>query len=226
MTVYTTDITRQRDTYSCHIDAKIMLRELVGKDKTGSYLIPDLLTKLQQNIKDTDKIFKNLHTINLFDSLLVTVQVPSAKKDYDKQYASKVVIHKHQNKHENISDFSQRYPPEEVIGGKKPTVSSYLREKGLKLTHIIEIQFYINQLQHLLGKDFTAEMRNDFIVAAKKELKSNKKISFLTEQQKDQSSIFYNLAQKTLNEYFSKTNNVESTTDLGKDRNPSFKHDT
>jgi hypothetical protein len=198
---------RQRDDYSCHAEAQIFLRELIGKDEKGNFLIPNILSTLSENIikdKTSNDHPPNFHTIKLFDRLLITTQTPLFMAAHEQEYKSNDLIHRHKGQPENIEAFLKRYPPEEVVyTGKKPTVSSYLREKGLKLGHIIEIQFYLNQLESRLGSKFTKNLKDDFIDSAKKKLKQYGKISLFTEQQKKNTSLsLYNLSQKFLEDNF------------------------
>lgn len=200
MTVYTSMYKiRQRDSYSCHAEAQILLRELTGKDINGNYLIPDVLDKMKNHIIKTEELesFPNLHVSKLFGSLLMTIQVPGYKDVHEEQYKSDDTIHRYKKKYENIQTYLFKYPPDEMFSkDRKPTVSKYLREKGLEFAHVIETQFYIRQIQSKLGDHFTNEMRDSFISAAKKELKKYGKAGTLTEDQKSQQSEnVYHLAQ-------------------------------
>jgi len=192
---------RQRDFYSCHSEAQVILRELTGKDETGNFLIPDILNKIEKHeikVNKQAEFPNNLHVIKLFDSLLMTVQNPAFKEAHEEEFKSKEAIRRYKGGHENIQKFFDKYPAEEMSNSaRKPNVSSYSREKGLKFTQIIEIQFYLNQLQSNLGNKFTKEIKDDFISAAKKEVKQYGKIASLSEKQ---NNALYDLAQKTLSE--------------------------
>lgn len=172
---------RQRDIYSCHSEALFFLRELAGKNAEHHFIILNISDKLKKNVIPDTKHRDNLHEIKLFDSLLATIQNPPFMASHKDQYASKEIIHTHKGKPEHIEDFLKRYPPEErAAAGKEPNVSSYLREKGLKFSHIIEIQFYLNQLKKILGDQFTEQLMAGFIADAKSIIKMNKN-TFLTE---------------------------------------------
>lgn len=193
--VYTSiSIIRQRDSYSCHSEALVLLRELTGKDDSNHFLIPNISHKLEENtVKDSlqNEYPCNLHEIKLFDSLLITIQNPPFMEAHEQQYKSKEVIHTYKGKPEQIKEFLERYPPEERGSiGKKPNVSNYLREKGLKFSQIIEIQFYLNQLKNFLGNQFTEKLRENFITDAKAVFKINR-YSFLA---KDGDSNLYDVA--------------------------------
>lgn len=168
--VYTVDMQRQSDLYSCHSDALIFLRELTGIDQQGNYLIPDLLEKM--NPKDPNK---NPAIVKLMDRLLITAQLPEF---LDSQKEGKDFIHTYQGKPETINDFLKRYPEVHFDGKKIQPASSYLRKKGLKYANLIEIQYYLNQLQEILKEKFTNELRNNFIKDAKIELKSQGEVNY------------------------------------------------
>src|SRR5262249_30752321 len=99
---------RQRDSYSCHAEAMIFIRELAGKNEKNNFIIQDISHKLAENVmqKDNpDSPPRNLYKVKLFDSLLLTIQNPPFKEEHKQQYASKAVVHIHKGEPEQIGDF-------------------------------------------------------------------------------------------------------------------------
>jgi hypothetical protein len=197
-TIYTSESNvRQRDFYSCHTDAMVFLRELTGKDEKGNYLMPDLLEKLEQNkIEAGNDLEKNICVFKLFDDLLITVQAPRFMEGREEQSIS----HQTVRRHENLEKFLNKYPLDKMMSeNKAPTFSRYLREKGLKFTHIIEIQFYVNALQERLGERFTKEIKDEFISSAKKIVKQYGKTDFISGSKRaDRRSSLRHLAEEVL----------------------------
>lgn len=200
---------RQGDKYSCHVDAVIFIRELTGKDENNNFIIPDFFNKLEKEnrIKVATNNNKNLKKVQLPDRLLTTTQRQSFLNQHK---PGNEIIHTYRGQPENIDVFFKRYPPDDVSGfvdflgnPKKPYVSSYLREKGLKLANIIEIQFYLNQLKNILGNQFTETVMKNFIRDAKVEFKQHGH-SFLTQDGKKR---LYDLAKK----YLEKNLNLSET---------------
>jgi hypothetical protein len=156
----------QRDFFSCNSSTKVFFRELAGKEN-GNYRMPNLLSSLTRN---ATLIEKNLFEVPLPANLLIAAQ--------DKRFLeiqglpSDSIVHKRKNLEEETMDkFRARFPESnDFVKPKHQHVSSYIRTKGLKYTNIIEIQFYVNQLKECLGCKFTPELRNQFVLDAKKKL--------------------------------------------------------
>jgi len=281
LTVYTVSGQRQLDSYSCHTDALVLLRELTGKDADGNYFIPNFLTWLEkegkvaawpinQNLKEVTSLLDRLHitvqnpqfmkyslgdlednqrktdtlyisatesglayqvigigdnqVMELKNGIISWDELPNSPHETKKiieaqqellpkilaitskaghtriiqQDETKEMMHKHKGQLENIDTLLQRYPPDEVTG-KRQYKSSYLRKKGLKFAHIIEIQFYLNQLKDALGVNFTKQLRANFIREAKDNFNKQGKISFLSAEGK---KSMYEIVQKYLKSNF------------------------
>jgi hypothetical protein len=195
--VYTCSDTRQRDMYSCHTDTLVVLRELTGKNKNADYLIPNILAKLdnEKRISPHSAQIENLKEIQLFDRLRITTQRQLVF--LNRPPDGNEIVHQHSGENENIHTFLNRYPADEANAGTKEKISNFLREKGLKYTQIIEIQFYLNQLK-TTGIAITEDLTNNFIQDAKKEFKIHGKRIFFS----NASGHLNHLAQKYLAKYF------------------------
>lgn len=161
----------QRDHFSCHTGALVYFREFTGIDN-GQYRMPGLLASIHEN---ATLIEKNLYEVCLPANLLITVQ---DKRFFEiQQPVGSAVVHKKTDgSQETLTEFLKRYPETADFGEeKKQHQSGYARKKGLKYAHIIEIQFYLDQLEEHLKERFIPELAHQFIASAK--LKLNDKPS-------------------------------------------------
>ncbi len=170
--VYTIQMGRQRDYYSCHTDALVFCRLMAAKDEKGNYLIPNLLAFLEKNSIDSSK---NPVVVKLPDNLLITAQ----RLDFIQANKKGDVIVHTGNKYgpENIDMFLKHRPEKADYGKDAQPASDYLRQKGLKYANIIEIQFYLKQLETRLGSVFTKDLRKQFVKEAKEKLVSQGEVN-------------------------------------------------
>lgn len=177
----------QRDFYSCHVGTLVYFREMAAKEN-GKYRMPSLLDTVQAKVTKTSG---NLCEVTLPENLLITVQDKTFLRIQKASLTT--IVHKKDNNPETLGDFFKRYPEKKNFdASKKKYVSAYAREKGFKYAKIIEIQFYIEQLQKNLGERFTAEIHSQFIFDAKIK---NKAIF---------NNSIYKLAEKYLKDYSKK----------------------
>jgi hypothetical protein len=155
--VYPLDSSLQNDGHSCYTHAVTLARDATAIDpETKQYKILRLLAKIKErSVKQGD----NFYLPKLPDELLKTPQSQAFFKYHTENSSRKV------HKQETIAEFRQRY--------EKNNKPDYLRQKGLKLAKIIEIQFYLNQLKTILGSDLTEDTRKQFVRDAKQFIKSN-----------------------------------------------------
>jgi hypothetical protein len=154
--VYSTEEKRQGDFYSCAIDALVFLRDCTAfQTNSEEYYLPRLLAKLKARSQPEEAYFR----VKLPDALLKAPQ----QSFFVKQH--KEISHPLIHKKETLNEFRQRYST--FFLGK--TQAAYLRIKGIKLAHLIEIQFYINELKRLAQQAWTPLLRKAFIRQAKLE---------------------------------------------------------
>lgn len=167
LNVYYSGPSRQVDWHSCYIDSLVFGRDVTGRNTNGDYRIPNFLSLLKQRaIKTTDTTLE----VKLPDILLKTTQRPKFLEANKEE--TNYLIHKA----ETLAQFRERYSKEVMIKGKKKKISTYLVEKGYKYRDIMEIQFYLNQMQGL-----TAIQRERFVAEAKLLLTSPNKPEWLYE---------------------------------------------
>jgi hypothetical protein len=165
--VNTTLPNRQADFRSCFIDSLVFGRDITGRNKTGEYRIPNLLSVLKQR---ATKLSDTSFEVRLPDDLLKTAQLSKFVKD-NKEPADRVI-----HKSEILEQFRARYSQEVLIKGEKKRVSTYLVKKGYKYRDIMEIQFYLNQMSGL------SKMQSEaFVREAKALLKSSNRPEWLYE---------------------------------------------
>lgn len=165
--VYRISNARQYDSFSCFTDALVFGRDCTGKDNNGQYFFLDLLKALKDRSFDEEtkeNEIKNPHCrITLLpDYLLKTIQQDLFLKEHKESTNDKIY------KDKNLLEFLSFY----AINDGSKTIPGYLFKKGLKLAEIIEIQFYINQLQEKLGSSFDSQQKKLFIKNAKQILRT------------------------------------------------------
>ncbi len=163
---------RQADGYTCTTDALCFIRDAVSYTNTGTYRIPNLfdflLTHSTLSIEDNFYIVKKLP-----DELLKTSQISKFTYDFriDSTDGNSNKIHKN----ETLDEFRQRHTKSANFRtSKKNTmprdISTYTKVKSLKYIDIIEIQFYLNQLNSLFN-GLNEKNEKQFITESKIELK-------------------------------------------------------
>lgn len=165
--------TYQRDHVSCHTGALMLCNMATRKDASGNYIIPDLLTFLGKNSMKLDYDFYQV--IRLPPHFLVLSQ----RRDFHRMYFDSsqrdTIIHYHKNRPETLDDFLARNPYTPIKFKIEPTQMAhgqYLTVKSYKLKKIIEIQFYINELQKALPQSWNETLRKEFFTQAKEYFKS------------------------------------------------------
>jgi len=192
--IYMVQNPRQTDFVSCHTDAVIFGKDATGKNSEQHYLVPNLLSRLEARSINAE----HYKIAMLPDELLKTSQLPAFVKEHKEQ--EDIQVHQHKNKPETLNAFRARYTKPVFINEKKDEImfqgkfqtsndflekyrgddnfteknfNNYLREKGLKFIDIIEIQFYVNELEKAAGQKLTSVERENFVVGAKEAFKSN-----------------------------------------------------
>ncbi|MBA4696154.1 MAG: hypothetical protein H2069_02045 [Legionella sp.] len=186
---------RQADNHSCYTDALVWARDITRKDtSTGKYQVDKLLkilNKTASKIRGT-----NIFEYQVPEFLLKTtqryrfleLQLSSNEPIENHSYSqNETIIHKN----ETLSFFRSRYS---TLSNHNPSfqVSTYLLQKGYKNKAIIEVQYYINQMQSILGS-MTKDEKNAYMDKAKCIQKSdgnlfnftNEYLSHLTEKRND-----------------------------------------
>ena len=164
--VYLIEHPRQCDTYSCYTDALLFARDTTAfNPEKNEYYIPDLLSFLKSNSMKLDTEY---FLTKLPDELLKTCQI-SSFLNYHKDKNIEKVIHKN----ETISNFRIRYTDRNVytslclenekISPTKSEVYSYPRKKSIKLHDIMQIQFYLNQIDAALENGISRNEKLNFI---------------------------------------------------------------
>lgn len=158
----------QTDYSSCHAVTVLTCCIATAKDpKTGKYLIPNLLELLMARATDSpDGLYK---MVLLPDEMLKFVQDP----DFLERHKEKPEVDKpsrNVNKKGDIDLFTKNTTYSGPRSYKYNKLDA-LRLKGIKLAHVIEIRYYLKQLQQLGETRFTKEMREKFISEAKQYIK-------------------------------------------------------
>lgn len=200
VTGYAVTDRRQSDRYSCYVDALIIAKDATAKNAlTNQYELQDLLHMLEKRAKEVPG--EPYLKVKLPDKLLKTTQNEEFIQAH-KENSSAAKVHKE----ETLFGFRERY------FNKTTSQSSYLKEKGLKLTHTIEIQFYINQMIKE-GVVLSEEQRKEFINKSKDILCPEGKralFSHDSDQNKEYitaSEVLYQFAQQFLEDINSKLEN-------------------
>lgn len=173
---------RQHDKYSCYTDAIAMGKDITKK-KHGSdeYYYPKLLSYFVQladdgeesdetdEYEDPNEIQSTKSTPKITylpDCLLKTAQLESFMEVH--YFSTNFLVHKN----ERLEPFRQRYTNQKQF-------PSYLFEKGLKFSHLIRIQFYLKQVEHLMQDAWSNALAQQYIYQAKQIIKdlSDEKIS-------------------------------------------------
>lgn len=170
--IYAIENVRQKDLYSCFTDALLFGRDATAiNPETNSYYIPNLLSSIESNAKQ--RVHEEYSTTILPDELLKTSQISSFTGAHHPKPSGKP-IHRYQNTNETLEKFRERYTDKNITirRGSEDTkginISSYLRKKGIKFADLMEIQFFINQMEEILGNLLTDQKRLDFIWVAKR----------------------------------------------------------
>lgn len=164
--VYASQKIRLSTAYLSHIDALVFARDITRINlETGNYYMPNLIEKLEsrsflfEGYKDFCMPNKLLKT-SVFNELVLD--------EFDRNDAS-LTIHKH----ETLAAFRARFSY-----GDEPT---YLHEKGIKYADIINIQFYLNEVEQALGRNVSLVVKNKFINGAKNTLALSKHLHDFSE---------------------------------------------
>jgi hypothetical protein len=167
---------RQKDTYSCHTECLIFARDITRRKPDNHYYIEKLLTKLKSR---STQLSDHCFQVRLPDELLKTAQTKTFI--YSHKEADNRIIHTRsldQKKiPETLYEFRARYTDVNAThlntSGADVTAAetaAYLRMKAFKIANIIQIQFYIDELEILLGALWTSVWRDEFIKESKKTL--------------------------------------------------------
>lgn len=166
---------RQADIYSCHTDAIILGKDATAIDPiTQQYKISNLLEKLE-NPKRAIQIGENLYDVKLPDELLRTAQIFSFLEEH--QEKSERIVHKNQT----LTMFRDQYTDKNINIRTETNqiipknVASFARKKGLKYSDIIEIQFYLEEIEK--EYNLSDHQRNEFIKLAKQEFQKQLSMS-------------------------------------------------
>lgn len=186
--VFFTYTGRQADYHSCFTDSLVFGRDVTRKNATaGAYLYENLIHSLECREK---KIHEGYSEAKLPNFLLKTAQLSDFVNLHKNVQSADETIHKN----ENLEKFRERYS--EIRGDDDS--SSYLQIKGNKYAKIMEIQFYINEIESNIERFLLDEELNVFISKAKSFMKN-------IELAKDNHDDLYNLAVDFLNEISTNT---------------------
>lgn len=160
---------RQADTKSCFTDGVVMGRDITAiNTETQKYRIPNILELLESK-EVVEK--EGLSLVRLPNELLKTAQISSFVDFHQDKSDTKKI-----SKNENLAEFRERYTKTVLFNKGTKKISSYLQEKSIKYSKIIQIQYYINQIEEQTGP-LSEELKTEFILKAKKILKSEEKNS-------------------------------------------------
>lgn len=176
---------RQKDWQSCFTDALVTCYD-VTKQEHGAYVIKNILSFLLNNSKvEKNRLNEDYTAVKMPDMLLRTSQQVSFIDQHHQSMDT--IVHKN----ESLWNFYSRYSHKKIDGSSDLTYQGgklgytddidfplrFLHAKGWKYTQIIQIQFYLEQLESKLTGGFTREDRNEFIKSAKALFKIREKAS-------------------------------------------------
>lgn len=195
--VYTVNAGRQMDYHACHTDTMVFLRQATGKKSGDELIIPNLLSFLKQNSQLKTNEQGEYYIAKLPHALLITSQ-SRGFIDKNRDPENKMSVHKDKD----LDTFREQYnietstrtmdelfaditalqtkdpqkEKEEMEKEKKGLMNLYLYKKGIKYADIVEIQFYLEEINEQLNENhpspLTDEQKKDFISKAKAELKT------------------------------------------------------
>ncbi|RUR19040.1 hypothetical protein ELY21_05810 [Legionella sp. km535] len=168
--VYVTSSQRQTDDYSCVTDALVFSRDITGKrPETGEYIIPNLAEVLESRKQAV--IQTGVYRVHLPETLLKSAQKSSFIAD-NQGDLSKII-----SKGLSLAEFLARYRIQEDINSTKGTTISaihgYLFAKGKKYERIMQIQYYLNEIEWIIQQPLTSAQKREFILKAKTILQQN-----------------------------------------------------
>lgn len=141
---------RQSDATSCITDSIVFARDITRRNlETQEYYIPDLIEKLQQQATPKN----GWYATKLPAKLLKTAQ--------------KTTFIQEQLKGTNRGDETQIIHKQKSLAFFHPLGHPYLKTKAIKYTSIIQIQFYIYQLEEELGFPLNPAQKKAFTQDAK-----------------------------------------------------------
>lgn len=185
---------RQADRYSCYLDAILWGRETTAIDpKTGEYRMKNLIGVLEEK-KRLVKSENGIFYIKIPNQLLKTAQL-SNFVTLHREDDPDIIVHKEMT----LDTFRAKY---------KNLYHDYLRQKGIKLSKVAEIQYYLNQMEQMVGALSIVE-NNQFINAAKKHLKEQLSTSDLFSL----STHFLKFVQSTRQEFKTSESPVRNYSD-------------
>lgn len=168
--VYVTSSQRQTDDYSCVTDALVFARDITGKrPETGEYIIPNLSEALESRKQAVMQT--GVCRVHLPEILLKSAQKSSFIAD-NQGDLSKII-----QKGQSLAEFRARYRIQEDINSAKGTairaIHGYLFAKGKKYERIMQIQYYLNEIEWLIQQPLTCAQKREFIIKAKGILRQN-----------------------------------------------------
>jgi hypothetical protein len=157
---------RQASDHGCDIDATILARDSTAILDNNQYYIPELLSK----IKNRSTLFMTINGSNLYSSKLPDKLLTTAEISYF------VTVNREETADtvygfSSLDEFRSRYYAYDPT--LKKNVNKFVEVTGWTLADEIEIQFYLNQLQTLLGEKLTPEFRKTFTEKAAAILQSH-----------------------------------------------------
>ncbi|WP_298627265.1 hypothetical protein [uncultured Legionella sp.] len=157
--------TRQASPVGCFTDALVYGRDTTGVNQSGQFLIPNLISLLEQR---EETITSGYSRIKLPNELLKTSQISlffNSHKNEDKLEKFSGDL--------NLDEFRDKYSKEVLMKNETTKrISTYLNEKSSKYSKIIQIQFYINEMEENLGRVLSSSEKSDFVNQAKNELET------------------------------------------------------
>lgn len=182
--LYIVDDIRQRDMYSCHTDALVMSRDITAKDdaKSTDYFFKNLFSQIEERSKNKSKLIADKADYKdapIYDAILPDFLLKTAQRSkFFSKHKEKTnpIIHKNETYRQFLKRYQERLKimneEKDSFGFHSQTISRYLILKGRKFADIIEIQFYLNQLQEFFKDNWTKKMSLEFITNAKATLRS------------------------------------------------------
>jgi hypothetical protein len=152
MDLFCIKIPRQASSFGCDVDAAILCRDSTSYLGNNQYYIPDLLTK----IKSRSTLFMTIDNSNLYEAKLPDKLLTTAETSHFVAVNRETIPDKVYD-FDSLDAFRKYYYAYDPL--LKKNVNKFVEDSGWLMADTIEIQFYLNQLQDLLGDKLTTEFR-------------------------------------------------------------------
>ena len=155
--VYTSKNITSNTPYLSHIDALVLARDVIRKNTDGNYYDIQNLIDLLKSRSFECRGYKGFRMpVQLLKTSPLSFFILTEK---DRVNASQKIY-----KNQTLTEFTARYSHK-----NEPT---YIQEKSIKYAGIIQLQFYLNEIEKVIGRKLPFLYKREYIVGAKNTLAS------------------------------------------------------